>query len=88
MPRYDFTCKHCRTIFEKELPFGHRNLPKCPQCKGSVEKIIAPPAIHFRGAGFFNTDSKAKPKEKQAEPVKTKTPPKDGTEKKKEEKQG
>lgn len=29
---------------------------KCPQCGGSVKKIISAPALQFKGSGFYITD--------------------------------
>lgn len=64
MPLFDFECQKCKTIFEKELPFGSKEMPVCVNCKSKkVEKIIAPPAIQFKGSGFYKTDSSVKPKE-------------------------
>ena len=88
MPRYDFRCTPCQWTFEAMIPFDSDELPECPQCgKKATEKIIAPPmGIHFRGSGFYKTDSrpieKALPSsEKSQTPAtpqeKTTTPPKE-----------
>jgi len=58
MPRFDFQCTQCAYTFETEFPFGSQQIPACPQCGGGTEKLIAPPAIHFHGEGFYKTDSK------------------------------
>ena len=58
MPRFDFQCEKCQHIFEGAIPFGSKRFPKCPLCHGSVHKQIAPPlGIHFKGSGFYKTDS-------------------------------
>lgn len=31
-------------------------LKKCVQCGGEVEKVITPPAIQFKGSGWYITD--------------------------------
>ena len=38
-------------------------LTHCPECGGHLRKVFAPPAISFKGAGFYATDhrNKAKP---------------------------
>lgn len=60
MPRYDFRCTACNLTFEAHLPFHTEELPPCPQCHGKrTERLIAPPSgIHFRGSGFYKTDSR------------------------------
>ncbi len=38
---------------------GTTMLPMCPTCKNhtAVRKIIRPPMVHFKGSGFYKTDS-------------------------------
>jgi len=59
MPTYDFRCPKCSHRFEASLPFGSALRPLCPKCRhAKTEKLITPPAIHFKGTGFFKTDSR------------------------------
>ncbi|OIO54597.1 hypothetical protein AUJ46_02765 [Candidatus Peregrinibacteria bacterium CG1_02_54_53] len=84
MPTYDFRCLKCSHVFEAVLSFGGKQRPACPACKNAkTEKLIAPPAIHFKGTGFFKTDSrKPSPKKSAESPVEksTDTPAKKSTE--------
>ncbi|ALM10120.1 MAG TPA: hypothetical protein DEB30_05900 [Candidatus Peribacter riflensis] len=85
MPTYDFRCPKCSHHFEAVLPFGSKTRPLCPQCRHTkTEKLIAPPAIHFKGTGFFKTDSQ------KVRPSATSLPsgerPSEGKEEKKKEK--
>lgn len=32
------------------------HLKKCPSCGGHVEQLISPPAIQFKGSGWYVTD--------------------------------
>ena len=32
------------------------HLKKCPHCGGKVERLLAPPAIQFKGSGWYVTD--------------------------------
>jgi putative FmdB family regulatory protein len=58
MPIYTFVCQKCSHPFEVTLPFGSKKRPRCPRCgSAKTEKLIVPPAIHFKGSGFFKTDS-------------------------------
>jgi putative FmdB family regulatory protein len=59
MPRFDFRCTACSTTFEESIPFGSADLPPCPACGKKTEKLLsAPPAIQFKGSGFYKTDSR------------------------------
>lgn len=88
MPTYDFRCQKCSHHFEVNLPFGSKERPPCPRCRHhKTEKLISPPAIHFKGEGFFKTDSRKKPvpekkTEKSADTPKPDAPTKKSTEKK------
>ena len=60
MPIYEFLCRDCGNEFEKILPFSAQTIPNCPQCKSEqVERRVGRPAIHFKGSGWYITDSKA-----------------------------
>lgn len=62
MPKFDFQCRNCSHVFEFARPFGSDENPTCPDCGNTeTEKMIALPAIHFKGEGFYKTDS-VKPK--------------------------
>lgn len=68
MPTYHFTCDACGTSFEEQLPMGSA-VPPCASCKSmNVRKIIKAPMVHFKGSGFYKTDSKGvtKPAPKEA----------------------
>ncbi|MBU0458472.1 hypothetical protein KJ652_06955 [Patescibacteria group bacterium] len=80
MPKYDFKCRQCSNEFEDELPFEYKELPSCPQCSGEVEKLIAPPTVHFKGGGFYNTDNRKKSDEKLTEETKEKKEEKEAKE--------
>jgi putative FmdB family regulatory protein len=74
MPTFDFICKDCSKEFEFARPFGSRQKPHCPVCGSTkTEKLIAPPVIHFKGAGFFVTDSKTATEKKAVTPKKEDT---------------
>lgn len=61
MPIYEFACRHCGNEFEKILSFSAQTMPHCPKCNSqNVERQVGRPAIHFKGSGWYITDSKAK----------------------------
>jgi putative FmdB family regulatory protein len=76
MPTFDFACKKCEHVFEFTRPFGSKELPPCPKCGSKkTEKLLSPPAVHFKGAGWYKTDSggKAASTSKKAEKTATET---------------
>jgi len=85
MPTFDFQCPNCGLTFEHTRPLGSKEIPPCPQCQNAkTEKLIAPPVIQFKGAGFYATDSKPKPPKKK--PKKKETTEKKGSSKEKPQK--
>jgi putative FmdB family regulatory protein len=78
MPTFDFICEACTHTFEFSRPFGSKEEPLCPECGGKAHKQIAPPAIQFKGEGFYKTDSAPKPaQEKEEAPKPEKEEPKE-----------
>jgi putative FmdB family regulatory protein len=63
MPTYEYACKRCGHTFEIVQSFQDDALTVCPECGGELRKVFAPPAITFKGSGFYATDhgKKAKP---------------------------
>ncbi len=75
MPTFDFHCLACGTVFEHSRSFTDRKDPPCPSCgKKTVEKRIGAPAVVFKGAGWYKTDSRLAPAKPPAEPAKPATP--------------
>ena len=69
MPTYHFVCASCREEFTMHLPMGTDQKPACPTCKSTknVEKIIKAPMVHFKGSGFYKTDSAGKGQKERKE---------------------
>ena len=60
MPIYEFVCESCGHEFEKILAFSATKMPSCPACQSEqVDRQMSRPAIHFKGSGWYITDSKA-----------------------------
>lgn len=60
MPNYSFRCLECGVEFERWFSF-HEEIRDvvCPQGHTQVERILRPPAIIFKGSGFYVTDNRA-----------------------------
>ena len=56
MPLYEYKCLKCGRNTEKIERVAGPHLKKCPHCGGKVERLLAPPAIQFKGAGWYVTD--------------------------------
>jgi putative FmdB family regulatory protein len=59
MPNYDYRCEKCGHHFEVLQSMSAEPVAECPQCKGSVKRLIGGGAgVHFKGTGFYQTDYK------------------------------
>jgi putative FmdB family regulatory protein len=56
MPTYEYTCRDCGHTFDIVQSMWDEALTMCPECGGSLRKVFAPPAISFKGSGFYTTD--------------------------------
>jgi putative FmdB family regulatory protein len=56
VPLYEYECEKCGKHFERIEKVDGPHLKKCPSCGGRVERLISPPAIQFKGSGWYVTD--------------------------------
>lgn len=56
MPIYEYECQACSHRFERIQKFTDGTVRRCPECGGSVERLISSPAIRFKGSGWYVTD--------------------------------
>lgn len=60
MPMYAYRCQSCGVQFEKQQKFTDKPLTRCPECrKGTVKRLLQPPAIVFKGSGWYATDHRS-----------------------------
>ncbi|MDQ6857435.1 MAG: FmdB family transcriptional regulator [Chloroflexota bacterium] len=76
MPIYDYHCDHCGHTFSAVQSYTDATLETCPSCGKRPRKLMATPAIVFRGGGWYKTDSR--PAQKDGD---SKAGPTDGGEK-------
>jgi putative FmdB family regulatory protein len=58
MPRYDYRCTECGHVYEKREGFDAPAVQECPVCQGTSRRVLTPPAIVFKGSGWYVTDSR------------------------------
>ena len=89
MPLYEYECDACGGRFEVIQKFSE-TAETCRRCgKGPVRRLLSPPAIQFKGSGWYITDYAQKgksgsdttaagdaPAEKKPDAAKTETSPK------------
>ena len=56
MPLYEYKCHRCNKTFEVIQKFSDAPLETHPECGGTVERLISPPAFQFKGSGWYVTD--------------------------------
>jgi putative FmdB family regulatory protein len=58
VPLYDYQCKQCQAVTEVRHGFKDVHAEACPQCGGPLARVYNPAGIHFKGSGFYITDSR------------------------------
>ena len=91
MPLYEYRCGRCGEVFEVMQKFYDAPLATHEGCGGEVERLLSPPALQFKGSGWYVTDyarggtgssskepgngAEAKPEAKATTETKTETKP-------------
>lgn len=75
MPIFEYQCKKCGSIFEVLEKNSDEPRTIHDGCGGPVERLLSPPALQFKGTGWYITDyarnSGSKSSSSKAEPAKT-----------------
>jgi putative FmdB family regulatory protein len=56
MPTYEYQCKGCNHRFEIWQKMTDEPLTVCPQCGGTIRRILFPAGVVFKGSVFYKTD--------------------------------
>jgi putative FmdB family regulatory protein len=56
LPLYEYKCVKCGHRFEKIESVSAPDKKKCPKCGAKAERLLAAPAIQFKGSGWYVTD--------------------------------
>lgn len=59
MPIYGYRCQSCEQDFEVTQRMTDAPQAPCPVCSGAGTRQFFPIGIHFKGSGFYKTDSRA-----------------------------
>ncbi len=66
MPVYEYCCNSCNIQFELRQKFSDPPADQCPECGGTVRKIVSAASFSLKGAGWYGDGYGAK-----AEPTKS-----------------
>ena len=56
MPIYEYQCESCSHTFELKQGFDADPIEKCPVCTSPSKRLFHPPAVIYKGTGFYTTD--------------------------------
>ena len=56
MPLYEYHCQRCGSNFEVIQKFSDEPMVLHEGCGGPVERLLSPPALQFKGSGWYVTD--------------------------------
>lgn len=59
MPTYEYECNDCGIRFERKQSMLDEPIRVCPECDGSVRRVLFPVGIVFKGSGFYVTDNRS-----------------------------
>lgn len=66
MPIYEYQCQACGKRLEEIQKFSDSPLVDCPSCgKPSLSRLISKTSFQLKGGGYYATDYKDPPKEKE-----------------------
>ena len=53
MPVYEYECNDCRKIFEIQQRMADAPLTVCPECEGTVRKLVSMSSFQLKGGGWY-----------------------------------
>jgi putative FmdB family regulatory protein len=56
MPTYEYLCRVCSHRFETWQKMTDDPLTTCPECGGTIRRVLFPAGVVFKGSGFYKTD--------------------------------
>jgi putative FmdB family regulatory protein len=62
MPVYEYECSGCQKVFEMQQRMADAPISVCPDCGGSMRKLISVSSFQLKGGGWY-TDGYSNGKE-------------------------
>ena len=59
MPTYSYACTACTHRFDAVQSIFADALIECPECAGTIQRVISSVGVSFKGSGFYRTDSRS-----------------------------
>ncbi len=56
MPIYEYECTKCGHFEEVMQKISDPPLAECPECHGSMKKLMSMNSFHLKGSGWYVTD--------------------------------
>lgn len=69
MPIYEYVCQKCGHHLEIIQKMNDKDLSKCPECKGKLEKIFSQTSFQLKGSGWYVSDYAGRSKTDKMEKV-------------------
>ena len=67
MPTYGYQCKECKHEFSVFQNMKDDPIATCPDCRGSVKRLLYPVGVVFKGSGWYINDSRKPDKSETGE---------------------
>lgn len=58
MPTYAYRCNDCGHEFEVRQRMADDPLTECPNCAGTIRRVVTSVGVVFKGSGFYITDNR------------------------------
>lgn len=60
MPIYSYRCNDCGHQFDQRQRMSDDPLTVCPECQGTIRRVVNSVGVVFKGSGFYVTDNRSK----------------------------
>lgn len=58
MPIYEYACGQCGHRFDTRQSWSDDALTDCPECTGSIRRVMHAAGVIFKGSGWYINDSR------------------------------
>lgn len=75
MPLYEYECDTCSKVFEVQQRMADAPMSDCPECEGSVKKVMSMSSFQLKGGGWYADGYASTQKGSSADSSSSATPP-------------